>query len=981
MNKLYPFLALFVLMMSYHHAQSQCTAPTVINTPAIQHVTCPGNGRIIMGSVTPAASAPDYFQYALYQSTTEVRPWQTSDTFLNLDAGNYQLRARKACTSGFSNYISRSVTLSNTFTALAINSVTINRNAKCNNGRFTVFASGTSLQYALVSSLTEPEPVSTYVRAKQSSNIFDSLAAGTYYVRVYNACGSALTQSVTVPAITTTTSIDLLAINPINCDSFALNLTIFNYVNLPATSDTARSKWWIRWPNGTTDTMPTYNFSVSGGSYTHEYLSAYTKLNATPGAGSYPNNLSGWPFTLIAGYRDVCGNVYHDTLLVNKPTTRTLIMSANESSTMSSCDSLAYGFYISHSGAVGNNANHYLTNTNGVMYSIDNGLSWKQAKTTAGRSVLSDYFVLRRGSPVTIRVALCGDTLTQTFTPANFPALSVSMLESNLYSCLGKTGIAVYSSNAKGTTVGFKMNSAPAGQALIPYLESPGFTNYYRYPEPLQDLLPGTYSFTIYDTIGVDCPRQINVNITISNVASLSGTLAQQCNGDLWVMSNSTYRFNSVNSQLFSYFRAEVFNSSGVKVLPAGAGNTYVGSSAYQSGYAVAVVPRNVLTTLPDGSYTIKIKKMATGYAYLDTCSVVEIPWTKDQNTLQLNASDFINGCSGGTASIVAHAQGGTAPYTYSLRDVNNNPVAPSSVSNIYNNLQSNGNYSLQVVDACGTMVSRTLSSSVPLSLSATSSGPAVSEGDTASLIVDNMPGVTYQWQKNSVNIMGENTPVLTFNVVTYPRDAGAYRAQVNLGSCMLYTSTFTLTPGQSSPLPVGMITFTASAKGNAAHLQWSTASERNNKGFYVERSTDGYEWETITFVSSKADAGNSATLLDYTCTDDNRNNQPLYYYRLKQVDLDGQSEYSNVQKVYFEKVNKRYQLSPNPAIDVVTVSGLKGGEQMMIYAASGNLVHVEQIVNAGMHTVNVESLASGLYFLQIRDRDGHVDVLKLIVQ
>jgi hypothetical protein len=61
-------------------------------------------------------------------------------------------------------------------------------------------------------------------------------------------------------------------------------------------------------------------------------------------------------------------------------------------------------------------------------------------------------------------------------------------------------------------------------------------------------------------------------------------------------------------------------------------------------------------------------------------------------------------------------------------------------------------------------------------------------------------------------------------------------------------------------------------------HLHWQTASEENNKGFDIERSIDGKNWETIDFVQ-----GNGTTLMtqDYTYIDKNPVNENSYY-RLK---------------------------------------------------------------------------------------------------
>jgi hypothetical protein len=73
--------------------------------------------------------------------------------------------------------------------------------------------------------------------------------------------------------------------------------------------------------------------------------------------------------------------------------------------------------------------------------------------------------------------------------------------------------------------------------------------------------------------------------------------------------------------------------------------------------------------------------------------------------------------------------------------------------------------------------------------------------------------------------------------------------------------------------------------------LEWVTKSERNNDYFSIERSEDGKIFETIKQING---AGNSTKKLHYDFTD----YSPLRgtnYYRLKQTDYDGKSEYSKI--------------------------------------------------------------------------------------
>ncbi|MDT8324145.1 MAG: DUF362 domain-containing protein [Bacteroidota bacterium] len=94
--------------------------------------------------------------------------------------------------------------------------------------------------------------------------------------------------------------------------------------------------------------------------------------------------------------------------------------------------------------------------------------------------------------------------------------------------------------------------------------------------------------------------------------------------------------------------------------------------------------------------------------------------------------------------------------------------------------------------------------------------------------------------------------------------------------------------------LPVTLALFTAALERGAVQLRWRTEGEVNNRGFGVERSTDGqHDWREIGFVDG---AGSSTAAQEYAFIDDDRDalhGGGSLYYRLRQVDNDGTQEYS----------------------------------------------------------------------------------------
>ena len=116
---------------------------------------------------------------------------------------------------------------------------------------------------------------------------------------------------------------------------------------------------------------------------------------------------------------------------------------------------------------------------------------------------------------------------------------------------------------------------------------------------------------------------------------------------------------------------------------------------------------------------------------------------------------------------------------------------------------------------------------------------------------------------------------------------------------------------GKVSPLPVELLSFEATAGKQSIFLTWSTASEKNNAGFYLERSTDGNNFDNITWVDGH---GTTNQVNNYSYEDKNVKEGVLYYYRLKQIDYDGKFEYSFVKTAMIGDLkNVILSAAPNP--------------------------------------------------------------------
>ena len=165
--------------------------------------------------------------------------------------------------------------------------------------------------------------------------------------------------------------------------------------------------------------------------------------------------------------------------------------------------------------------------------------------------------------------------------------------------------------------------------------------------------------------------------------------------------------------------------------------------------------------------------------------------------------------------------------------------------------------------------------------------------------------------------------------------------------------------------LPVELTSFIATPKGRQTALYFSTASEINNDYFEVQHSVDGRNWKAIGKVEG---AGTTQQQQEYHFVD----RYPLSginYYRLKQVDFDGQFEYSEVLSVQFDDKVEGVDIYPNPAQDVVHLNLPAGTASIKLLDATGRLVkQLEPGLEQTRVEMGVQDLSSGTYYLMIYD-------------
>lgn len=161
--------------------------------------------------------------------------------------------------------------------------------------------------------------------------------------------------------------------------------------------------------------------------------------------------------------------------------------------------------------------------------------------------------------------------------------------------------------------------------------------------------------------------------------------------------------------------------------------------------------------------------------------------------------------------------------------------------------------------------------------------------------------------------------------------------------------------------------------------IRWTTSSEFNSKEFIVEKSTDAVNWNAIQTISAK---GNSNSESYYSLVD-KQLSSGTNYYRLKQVDTDGKSVYSETVAV-LNKTKNRIAVYPNPAIANATLytSDVIGRNQIVqLYNMNGAFIQNLNPTTSNVLHFSTMHLSPGLYLIRITENGKTIAETKLIKQ
>lgn len=185
------------------------------------------------------------------------------------------------------------------------------------------------------------------------------------------------------------------------------------------------------------------------------------------------------------------------------------------------------------------------------------------------------------------------------------------------------------------------------------------------------------------------------------------------------------------------------------------------------------------------------------------------------------------------------------------------------------------------------------------------------------------------------------------------------------------------------SAFPVEWLSFTAEKlDAKTVQLNWITGSEINNDYFVVEKRLESGEFTALDKVDG---AGFSSVSTDYTF-EDNSPMASVVYYRLQQVDFDGTADFSDVVEVHFDEFGlARYSAYPNPANEWFILEAISEKDQdhryKMLDLRGKTVLSGTLAAGTGQTRIDVGSLASGTYLLQVKNAKGQPINMKVTVK
>ena len=176
--------------------------------------------------------------------------------------------------------------------------------------------------------------------------------------------------------------------------------------------------------------------------------------------------------------------------------------------------------------------------------------------------------------------------------------------------------------------------------------------------------------------------------------------------------------------------------------------------------------------------------------------------------------------------------------------------------------------------------------------------------------------------------------------------------------------------------LPIELSEFNVQKRDKDIEINWTTISETNNDFFEIEKSRDGIDFFPIKKIKG---AGNSSEINAYQIYDEYPHSG-INYYRLKQIDFDGQSTHSKTAFIFWKNdALKIYPTILTSDLPLQIELPETQNTTLQLIDVNGQIVYFENLEEASLHTLDFSFLKNGIYFLQIKNRNSE-KVVRLTV-
>ncbi len=182
------------------------------------------------------------------------------------------------------------------------------------------------------------------------------------------------------------------------------------------------------------------------------------------------------------------------------------------------------------------------------------------------------------------------------------------------------------------------------------------------------------------------------------------------------------------------------------------------------------------------------------------------------------------------------------------------------------------------------------------------------------------------------------------------------------------------------SSLAVELLDFQGKTVKNGVDLTWTTASEKNNDYYTIERSTDGTTFEAVGKVKGNGTTTVTNNYQFHVASDATAGNNSVTYFRLKQTDFDRTSTTSNIIAISLNGDEQSIKIYPNPSnANTVSLELNENVEAVTLTNAIGQTVFQQKTNGQIFLTIDVTALAMGVYSVKTITSNGQSEVVKFV--